>query len=55
MDKKQLYPYAKEVHEETDSKKIASYLSNQKEEWIAVNAIFDKKNELSKVVLIRLK
>ena len=55
MDKKQLYPYAKEVNEETDSKKIASYLSNQKEEWIAVNAIFDKKNELLKVVLIRLK
>ena len=54
MDKKQLYPYAKEVHEETDSKKIASYLSNLKEEWIAVNAIFDEKNELLKVVLIRL-
>lgn len=54
MNKSKIYPYAKEVREETDTKKIASMLGNTEEEWIAMNAFINKFGELN-IVLIRLK
>ena len=52
MKKKQIFPYAKEVFETSNYKKMASLLQNEVHQWIAVNSYQNKR--ILVFVLIRI-
>lgn len=52
MEKKHIYPYAKEVLETSDYKKMASLLQNEDHHWIAMSSY--QKKKILVFVLIRI-